>query len=73
MGNCFVMQEATDDIIKNVVNFCSECYSEITSNEIIFYDMKNYCYLCESCQLERQEMIDINCESLEIEKSSLFN
>lgn len=73
MGNCFVRQEATLEIISNVANFCSKCYNDIIHNQIIFYDMKNYCYLCESCQSELQESIDINCEPLTIENNSLFN
>ena len=73
IGNCFLKQEATLDIIANVANFCSKCYSDIITNQVIFYDMKNYCYLCETCQSELQENIDMNCEPLSSDNNSLFN
>ena len=73
IGSCFLKQEATSDIIANVVSFCANCYDEIVDNQIIFYDMKNYCYLCESCQAELQESMDINCEPVATVDQSLFN
>jgi hypothetical protein len=71
--NCFVKQEANSKLIDNVVSFCSKCYNNIVENEIIFYDMKNYCYLCESCQSELAENLDINCEPLDSNNNSLFS
>ncbi|CAA6818509.1 MAG: Unknown protein [uncultured Sulfurovum sp.] len=71
-GNCFVRQEATLEIIKNVASFCAECYSEVQKNQIIFYDMENCCYLCEACQEVLAEKLDANCESLDSKNNSLF-
>ena len=72
-SNCFVRQEATVEIIKNVTNFCSECYNEILQESIIFYDLQNFCYLCESCQLEIEKNRNTNCELTTIDSTSLFN
>jgi hypothetical protein len=71
-GNCFVKQLATSELISNVASFCSECYSEISKNEIVYYDMQNCCYLCTLCQEKHQKKFDKNCEYL-ISNSSLFN
>jgi hypothetical protein len=72
-GNCFVSQVATSEIISNVASFCAECYNEIIKNETIFYNMKNCCYLCETCQEVLVEALDINCESISSEENSLFS
>ncbi len=72
MANCFVKQEATEEIILNVASFCAQCYSEIIKNETIFYDMQNCCYLCESCQEVLAENLDINCEPIDSKGHSLF-
>jgi hypothetical protein len=72
-GNCFLREEATAEIITNVASFCSECYGEIVERNIIFYDMQNYCYLCETCQEQHQANLDENCEPLNHSDSSLFN
>ena len=71
-GNCFVRQEATLELISNVTSFCAECYNEIIKDETIFYDMKNYCYLCETCQETLAEKLDINCEPISSDAASLF-
>ena len=73
IGNCFVRQEATSEIISNVASFCAECYTEIIKDETIFYDMKNCCYLCETCQEVLSENLDTNCESISSEGHSLFS
>jgi len=65
MSNCFLKEKATTKTINNVASFCSECYIEIIEKQTIFYDMKNYCYLCENCQSSLNEQIDDNCEALE--------
>ncbi|MBD3792737.1 MAG: hypothetical protein IE889_01075 [Campylobacterales bacterium] len=70
--NCFVRQEASLDIIANVTNFCSECYNVIQEHEVIFYDMQNYRYLCETCKQSFQEKLDSNCELIENETEPLF-
>ena len=72
IGNCFVKQEATVEIISNVAAFCAECYNEIIKDETIFYDMKNCCYLCEACQEVLAENLDINCEPISSKENSLF-
>ena len=72
-GNCFIREEATADSLSNVASFCSECYNSIVLNQVIFYDMKNYCYLCETCQSELAENLDINCEPIDSNSTSLFN
>ena len=72
-SNCFVRQEATLEIIKNVTNFCSECYDEIFQESIIFYDMKNFRYLCMSCQAKIEENLDNDCELVNSDSNSLFN
>jgi len=48
--NSFLEERATGNIIKNVASFCSECYSPLLENQIVFYDMQHYRYLCSSCQ-----------------------
>jgi len=65
MNNYFLKEKATNEIITNVASFCSECYIEIIEKQTIFYDMKNYCYLCESCQSVLNEQTDINFEITE--------
>jgi len=71
-GNCFVRQLATSELISNVASFCSECYGEISKNEIVYYDMQNCRYLCNTCQEKYKEYLDENCEHI-ITNSSLFN
>ena len=73
MSHCFLKEEATEEIIKNVAGFCAECYNEIVSHDIIFYDMNNYCYLCESCQNKFKNKIDNSCESIDKNNNLLFN
>lgn len=72
ISNCFVRQEATLDMLSNVTNFCSACYSDIMENEIVFYDMKSCCYLCEACQEKLEENLDIKGEPIVNDGSSLF-
>jgi len=71
-SNCFVRQEATPEIIKNVANFCASCYDEIQEESIIFYDMQKFCYLCESCQSRLEETLDDNGGTGSVKSSSLF-
>ncbi len=71
--NCFVRQEASSEIIANVASFCSECYSSISQNETIFYDMQNYRYLCRECKDTLEEQLDENCELIESGNHSLFS
>ena len=73
IGSCFLKQEATAEIISNVASFCAQCYADIIQNQTIFYDMRNYNYLCECCQTELQESVDSNCEPLDVDNNSLFN
>ena len=72
-SNCFLRQEATVEIIENVANVCSECYGEIFQESIIFYDMQNFRYLCESCQAIIEENVKNDCELINAKSNSLFN
>ncbi len=71
-ANCFIRQNATLEIIANVTSFCAECYDNIIEDEIIFYDMKNCCYLCVACQEALAENLNSNCEPINLEGNSLF-
>jgi hypothetical protein len=71
-GNCFVKQLATSELISNVASFCSECYSKISKDETVYYDMQNCRYLCNLCQEKYQASLDENCEPL-TSNSSLFH
>jgi hypothetical protein len=72
--NSFLRQKATSDILKNVASFCAECYSPLSEKEIIFYDMKNYRYLCSACQETIQSKLVKFCEPVDIvdDNSGLF-
>ena len=70
--NCFVRETASPELIANVVSFCSECYDPIERTDTVFYDMKNYRYLCSRCKEELQERLNENCEIVEQDSSSLF-
>ena len=72
-GNCFLKQEASSESIANVASFCSDCYETIVVEQVIFYDMQNYCYLCEACQEKLEETLDLNCEPIDENRTSLFN
>jgi len=72
-SNCFLRQEATPEIISNVVDFCSECYEVIVPSQVIFYDMDNYRFICESCQESVNKQLEKNSESPNTENSPLFN
>ena len=71
--NCFLREKATENILKNVASFCSECYSSLAENQTIFYDMKHYRYLCSSCQENIQEETKGELVDSSSEKSGLFN
>ncbi len=68
----FVREEASSELIAHVVSFCSECYNELETNEVIFYDMKNYRYLCATCKELFQEQLN-NGELVKSENYSLFS
>jgi hypothetical protein len=72
ISNCFLSQTATVEILSNVTSFCSECYTDIAYDEVIYYDMKNCCYICQLCQEKIQENLDIDCEPINREENSLF-
>jgi len=55
MGNCFIMQYATDNILLQVTNVCAKCYNDIKKGDTIYYDTQGYHYLCEACH---QAIID---------------
>ncbi|NOZ91423.1 MAG: hypothetical protein GXO60_09085 [Epsilonproteobacteria bacterium] len=71
--NYFIRQVATKDILSNVANFCSECYTPISYNDTIFYDMTSYRYLCQKCKNEIEERVDSNCNFIDAKPDSLFN
>lgn len=71
--NCFLRERASAEIIANVTSVCSVCYRSIVEDEMIFYDMQSYRYLCEVCKNELQERLDENCERLDGDDSSLFS
>jgi len=71
-NDCFVTQPATEEILLRVTNVCSECYSPLHVDDIIHYDMKNYRYLCTSCQEELCEKMNDECEIIE-EAGGLFS
>jgi len=73
MGNCFVHQVATPNMIRYVVSFCAECYNEIVEEDTVFYNMQTCIYLCEACQEALAENLDSNCEPLTSGGSSLFS
>jgi hypothetical protein len=72
--NGFLRQKATSEIIENVASFCAECYSPLSEKETIFYDMKNYRYLCSLCQETIQGKHITFCEPVDIidDNSGLF-
>jgi hypothetical protein len=72
IADCFLPQTASVGIIENVASFCSECYTDIVRDELIYYDMKNCHYICQSCQEKIQENLDMDCEPINIEENSLF-
>jgi len=63
--NSFLKERATLNIIENVASFCSECYSPLTENQIVFYDMKHCCYLCFSCQESVENELQKHSKSLD--------
>ncbi len=69
---CFVAQPATEEILLRVTNVCSECYSAINIDDTIYYDMKNYRYLCSPCQEELSLKMNDECEVIE-EAGGLFS
>jgi len=72
-SNCFLRQEATSEIISNVTDFCSECYETIRPSQVIFYDMSNYRFICDTCQESIDKCLDKDCESLNRKNSLLFD
>jgi len=71
--NCFIRQEVNADMLKNTVSFCSECYKVISVDEVIFYDMKSYRYLCKSCKKKIEEHLDKQNEPISTHNNSLFS
>jgi len=71
-SECFITQEATEEILLRVTNVCAECYDDINIGDTIHYDMQSYRYLCECCQEKLCAQMNENCEIIEEEVSSLF-
>lgn len=71
-AECFVTEQATEEILLRVTNVCGECYADITVGDTIHYDMQNYRYICMSCQERLSALLDENCEVSEDEGAALF-
>lgn len=71
-SECFITQEATEEILLRVTNVCAECYDDIYIGDTIHYDMQNYRYLCMSCQEQLSSLMNENCEVIEDESTALF-
>ena len=71
-SECFITQEATEEILLRVTNVCAECYDDINIGDTIHYDMQSYRYLCECCQEKLCAQMNENCEIIEGEVPSLF-
>jgi hypothetical protein len=71
-NECFVTQEATEEILLRVTNVCAECYTDLEAGSTIHYDMQNYRYLCDSCQKELCARMNENCEIVNEEDGGLF-
>ena len=71
-SECFITQEATEEILLRVTNVCAECYDDINIGDTIHYDMQSYRYLCECCQEKLCAQMNENCEIIEQEVPSLF-
>ncbi len=70
--NYFIRQLATKDILSNVANFCSECYTPISCNETIFYDMASCRYLCQKCKTKIEEKTNSDCNFIDTKSDLLF-
>lgn len=70
--DCFLRQTATLEILSNVAHFCSECYKDLDKDEVIYYDVKNCRYVCQTCQEKIQETLDMDCEPIKKEEKNLF-
>ena len=71
-SECFVTQEATQEILLRVTNVCAECYDDINEGDTIHYDMQNYRYLCKDCQESLCAQMNENCEIVEDDAPGLF-
>jgi hypothetical protein len=69
---CFVSQEATDEILLRVTNVCAECYNDLVRGEIIHYDLQSYRYLCDCCQQKICSRMNEVCEIVREEDAGLF-
>jgi hypothetical protein len=72
MSQCFIMQDATEDILLKVTNVCAVCYSDIHVGDTIHYDTQQYHYVCQSCQEEQCAQMDARCEIVEDDEGGLF-
>lgn len=65
MGNCYVDQIASQDILLRVTNVCGECYGDLKLGDQIYYDMQSYRYLCEGCHKELCDRMNEECKVVE--------
>lgn len=70
----FLEELASKKILENVASFCGKCYKEFIEEELIFYDVENYRYLCKNCACCISEELETKkeCTLQECEEPSLF-
>ena len=69
---CFVEQQSNERILEFVAKYCAECYREFRVEEMIFYDMQAYRYLCSECAEKLSERMDEECAIVEEQGGGLF-
>ena len=60
----FLEQSADRNILDNVTKYCSKCYNEFSEQDLLYYDVENYNYLCKSCACCISEELQTNEECL---------
>jgi hypothetical protein len=69
---CFVSQQADDNILLHVTNVCAECYRDLHAGDSIYYDMLSYRYLCTECAEQLSDQMNDECEIEEEIGTGLF-
>lgn len=73
MKNSFIDQVASHEILKCVTNLCSECYDELKVGDTIYYDLREYRYLCQECHRKLCDAMSVDCEIIDDDEvESLF-
>jgi len=71
----YLEQRADSKILNNVTKYCTECYKELQENKLIYFDIKNYRYLCDLCACSISEELKTKQEHIVNDyntKESLF-